>query len=107
ATGSIIYFKLVTDAVSEKAKFDILFKLGVTEKEIRKIISKQVWPIFVIPLFFGIAHSMAALWGISVNLMDNIKYPVLIGTGIYILCYAAYYFLCINSFTKIVMANKK
>ncbi|EPZ4870682.1 hypothetical protein D3H29_002870, partial [Listeria monocytogenes] len=25
----------------------------------------------------------------------------------YILCYAAYYFLCINSFTKIVMANKK
>ncbi|HHX9907399.1 hypothetical protein, partial [Listeria monocytogenes] len=30
-----------------------------------------------------------------------------IGTGIYILCYAAYYFLCINSFTKIVMANKK
>ncbi|HHQ0879216.1 TPA: hypothetical protein ACSLBD_001956, partial [Listeria monocytogenes] len=26
---------------------------------------------------------------------------------IYILCYAAYYFLCINSFTKIVMANKK
>ncbi|MEB2464515.1 ABC transporter permease VirA, partial [Listeria monocytogenes] len=107
ATGSIIYFKLVTDAVSEKAKFEILFKLGVTEKEIRKIISKQVWPIFVIPLFFGIAHSMAALWGISVNLMDNIKYPVLIGTGIYIVCYTAYYFLCINSFTKIVMANKK
>ncbi|HHQ0970559.1 TPA: hypothetical protein ACSK88_002772, partial [Listeria monocytogenes] len=22
-------------------------------------------------------------------------------------CYTAYYFLCINSFTKIVMANKK
>ncbi|EAG1936475.1 ABC transporter permease [Listeria monocytogenes] len=107
ATGSIIYFKLVTDAVSEKAKFDILFKLGVTEKEVRKIISKQVWPIFVIPLFFGIAHSMAALWGISINLMDNIKYPVLIGTGIYIICYAAYYFLCINSFIKIVMADKK
>ncbi|MBC2013964.1 ABC transporter permease [Listeria marthii] len=107
ATGSIIYFKLVTDAVSEKAKFDILFKLGVTEKEVRKIISKQVWPIFVIPLFFGIAHSMAALWGISINLMDNIKYPVLIGTGIYIVCYTAYYFLCIDSFTKIVMGNKK
>ncbi|MBF2364214.1 ABC transporter permease [Listeria marthii] len=107
ATGSIIYFKLVTDAVSEKPKFDILFKLGVTEKEVRKIISKQVWPIFVIPLFFGIAHSMAALWGISINLMDNIKYPVLIGTGIYIVCYTAYYFLCIDSFTKIVMGNKK
>ncbi|MBC2331065.1 ABC transporter permease [Listeria swaminathanii] len=107
ATGSIIYFKLVTDAVSEKDKFDILFKLGVTEKEVRKIISKQVWPIFVIPLFFGIAHSMAALWGISINLMDNIKYPVLIGTGIYIVCYTAYYFLCIDSFTKIVMGNKK
>ncbi|HAA0651130.1 ABC transporter permease [Listeria innocua] len=107
ATGSIIYFKLVTDAVSEKSKFDILFKLGVTEKEVRRIISKQVWPIFAIPLFFGIAHSMAALLGISINLMDNIKYPVLIGTGIYIICYAAYYFLCINSFIKIVMADKK
>ncbi|MBC1390980.1 ABC transporter permease [Listeria welshimeri] len=107
ATGSIIYFKLVTDAVTEKAKFEILFKLGVTDKEVRKIISKQIWPIFVIPLFFGIAHSMAALWGISINLMDNIKYPVLIGTGIYIICYTAYYFLCVNSFTKIVMADKK
>ncbi|KWU82599.1 hypothetical protein AGE05_23415 [Salmonella enterica subsp. enterica serovar Kentucky] len=61
ATGSIIYFRLVTDAVSETAKFEIFFKQGVTEKEIRKIISKQVWPIFVIPLFFGIGHSMAAL----------------------------------------------
>ncbi|HHQ1157070.1 TPA: hypothetical protein ACSKO9_002797, partial [Listeria innocua] len=28
-------------------------------------------------------------------------------TGIYIICYAAYYFLCINSFIKIVMADKK
>ncbi|EPR4546327.1 hypothetical protein, partial [Listeria monocytogenes] len=26
---------------------------------------------------------------------------------IYIICYAAYYFLCINSFIKIVMADKK
>lgn len=107
ATGSIIYFKLVTDAVTEKSKFDILFKLGVTENEIRKIISKQIWPIFVIPLFFGIAHSMVALWGISINLIDNIKYPVLIGTGIYMLCFGAYYMLCVNSFTKIVTADKK
>ncbi len=107
ATGSIIYFKLVTDAVTEKSKFDILFKLGVTEKEIKKIISKQIWPIFVIPLFFGIAHSMVALWGISINLIDNIKYPVLIGTGIYMLCFGAYYVLCVNSFTKIVTADKK
>lgn len=107
ATGSIIYFKLVTDAVTEKNKFDILFKLGVTDKELRKIISKQVWPIFVIPLFFGIAHSMVALWGISINLIDNIKYPVLIGTGIYILFFAAYYVLCVNSFTKIVTADRK
>ncbi|MBC1489469.1 ABC transporter permease [Listeria sp. FSL L7-1485] len=107
ATGSIIYFKLVTDAVTEKVKFQILFKLGVTEKEIRKIISKQIWPIFVIPLFLGIAHSMVALWGISINLIDNIKFPVLIGTGIYILLFGAYYMLCVNSFTKIVTADKK
>lgn len=107
ATGSIIYFKQLTEAYNDVATYNILKKIGLDRKEIRKTIAKQVLVIFLIPLVLGIAHSSVALTMLSNMLQMDLTLPVVISTGIYTVMFAIYYFLTVNTYTNIVMGKKK
>lgn len=102
ATGSIIYFKQLTEANSDKARYQILYKIGVNKKEIRKSIAKQVLFIFALPLLAGIAHCAVALTALSKLLQMNLVIPVVICMGVYSCIYILYYFLTVNAYYKIV-----
>lgn len=102
ATGSVIYFKQVTDAYLEQNQFTTLFKLGLTKRELRGIISRQIAPMFVIPLLLGISHSIFAMIGLARNLEYSLQMPVIIVTSIYCVFYGLYYWICVNSYTNIV-----
>ncbi|MBC6314325.1 ABC transporter permease [Listeria grandensis] len=107
ATGSIIYFKQLTEAYNDVATYDILKKIGLDRKEIRKTIAKQVLVIFLIPLILGIVHSSVALVSLSNLLQMNITFAVIISTGAYTLMFIAYYFITVNTYTNIVMGKKR
>ncbi|HAM80957.1 FtsX-like permease family protein [Ornithinibacillus bavariensis] len=102
ATGSIIYFKQLTEANSDKERYNILHKIGVNKREVRKSIAKQVFFIFALPLFVGIAHSAVALTALSRLMQTNLLIPVFICIGIYMLIYVIYYFLTVRTYYKIV-----
>lgn len=102
ATGSIIYFKQLTEANSDKERYVILHKIGVNKKEIRKSIAKQVFFIFTLPLLAGIAHCAVALTALSRMIQTNLAIPVLICISIYVLIYVIYYFLTVRTYYKIV-----
>ncbi|EAH4438555.1 TPA: FtsX-like permease family protein [Listeria innocua] len=106
ATGSIIYFKQLTEAYNDIGTFDILKKIGLTKKDIRKILAKQLLVVFLIPLVIGIAHSSFALIGLSHMLALDLTLPVVISTGVYTLMYIVYYFVTLNSYTNIVFGKK-
>ncbi len=107
ATGSIIYFKQLTEAYNDIATYDILKKIGLDRKEIRKTIAKQVLVIFLIPLILGIMHSSVALVALANLLQMNIILAASISTGAFTLMFIAYYFLTVNTYTNIVMGKKK
>jgi putative ABC transport system permease protein len=106
ATGSIIYFKQLTEAHSDKGRYEILHKIGVTKKEIRKSISKQVLFIFALPLLVGISHCAVALKALSNLLQTNLVIPVIICIGVYACIYIVYYFMTVNAYYKIVTNRK-
>lgn len=106
ATGSIIYFKQLTEAGSDKARYLILHKIGVTKREIRKSVAKQVLFIFALPLAFGIAHCAVALSALSKLLMANLVVPVVSCMGVYACIYLIYYFLTVHAYCKIVTHTK-
>ncbi|MBC1515543.1 ABC transporter permease [Listeria immobilis] len=107
ATGSIIYFKQLTEAYNDIGTFDILQKIGLNRKDIRKTLAKQLLVVFLIPLAIGILHSSFALVGLSHMLLLDLTMPVIISTGIYTLMYIVYYFLTLNSYTNIVVGKKQ
>ncbi|TBX54620.1 ABC transporter permease [Bacillus mycoides] len=102
ATGSIIYFKQLTEASADRDRYVVLHKIGVTKQEMKKAIAKQVSFIFAIPLIIGILHSLFALKGLSNILPFEIMIPLLISIGVYGVIYIGYYFLTVRSYYKIV-----
>ncbi|EUJ46628.1 FtsX-like permease family protein [Paenilisteria rocourtiae] len=107
ATGSIIYFKQLTEAYNDVATYDILKKIGLDRKEIRKTIAKQVLATFLIPLILGITHSSIALISLAHLLQMNIAFAAIISTGTFTLMFIAYYFITVNTYTNIVIGKKR
>ncbi|SHH39113.1 ABC transporter permease [Tepidibacter thalassicus] len=102
ASGSVIYFKQLTEANEEKGRYLILKNIGVSKEEIKVSIAKQMGVIFGLPLIVGIAHSLVAII-MNYKLFNlNMISPVILIIGSYILIYLVYYFLTINSYNKIV-----
>lgn len=106
ATGSIIYFKQLTEANSDKARYRILSKIGVNKREVRKTIAQQVLFIFALPLIAGIAHCSVALIALSRFLNMNLVIPVMICMGVYTFIYLIYYAVTVNAYYRIVTKNK-
>ncbi|MFJ7738284.1 FtsX-like permease family protein [Lysinibacillus sp. NPDC097287] len=107
ATGSIIYFKILTEAEEDQAKYAILNKIGVNGKQMIKTIAGQVAVIFGAPLLVGILHSAFALTALSQLFNMDITKPVIIGMLAYTAIYAIYYVFTVRSFYKIVKQGAK
>ncbi|WP_338751422.1 ABC transporter permease [Bacillus sp. FJAT-52991] len=102
ATGSIIYFKQLTEAHADQDRYRILSNIGVNKKDLRKTIAKQVFFIFALPLLAGIAHSAVALTALSNLLTTSLVVPTLICMGVYMIIYIMYYFMTVQAYYKIV-----
>lgn len=88
ATGSIIYFKIMTEAEEDRGKYEILHKIGVGHKEMKKTVRLQIGFIFTAPLIMGIMHSAFALSAFSGLMSANIAVPVIIWMAVYVGIYA-------------------
>jgi putative ABC transport system permease protein len=51
--GTVLYFRQYIELPQTKANFDKLFKLGLTKKEAKSTIKKELRVIFFIPIIFG------------------------------------------------------
>lgn len=69
ASGSIIYFKLFNEIKQDGVEYNILKKIGITKKEMNKMITKQIAVIFFLPFVVSTLHSLFALKSLS-NLLD-------------------------------------
>jgi len=102
ATGSIIYFKLVSEAYLDKEKYVLLKRLGMTENEIFKATARQIGMSYLLPLVVGIIHSCVAMSVLS-KLMDyNIIVPAIRSIIIFIVVYVGYFIATTRKYMRIV-----
>lgn len=104
STGSILYFKQMTEAEQEKQSYATLRQLGFTVKDImRGIIRKQVF-VFGLPLAIGLLHSVFAIKAADFLFMSDITVPATIAMGIYAVIYLMFAFLTVGYYKKTVKA---
>lgn len=102
ATGSIIYFKLLSDALDDKEKYGILKKIGMTQEEIIRSVSKQVGISFATPLIVGSIHSIVAIRVLSKLMNYTLVVPTLISIIIFTAIYGIFYYATTRRFVQIV-----
>lgn len=57
ATVLIMYYKQVTEGYEDQARFDIMQKVGMTNREIRSSIRSQMFTVFLLPLVLAGVHT--------------------------------------------------
>jgi len=102
ATGSILYFKQMTEAEEERGSFMTLRKIGFSTEEIMKGIHRKQLFSFGLPLLIGICHSYFAVKSGWMFFGTELVVPLLITMGIYILLYSIFAILTTNYYRKII-----
>lgn len=108
----IMYYKQVTEGYEDQKRFEILQKVGMTKKEIRKSINSQILTVFFLPLLTAGVHIVFAFPMIyKMLLLFNLtNQPLLIGVtaGCYLvfaLFYIIVYLITSRSYYSIVSEN--
>ncbi|ANU11619.1 ABC transporter permease [Planococcus antarcticus DSM 14505] len=66
AAGSFIYFKLYTGLERDRKQYKLLVRLGMTDKELGKIVNRQLIPQFFLPWTLALLHSAFAFVSLQV-----------------------------------------
>lgn len=93
ASGSVIYFKMFTELQGEQAMYRSLLRIGLSEREMRSVVGRQLMLIFFIPFFVGSVHTAFAMKALGNALMSNIWGYALTVVAIYFLMQTVYYML--------------
>jgi putative ABC transport system permease protein len=96
AAGSFLYFRLYTDLDYDKRQYSTIAKVGLTEKELNKIITPQLLLLFFIPLAIAFVHCVFAF----IALQSMFEFSILKETAVVLLGFGAVqvlYFLLIRS----------
>ncbi len=64
----IMYYKQISEGYEDQGSFAIMQKVGMSDREIRGTVRRQILLVFFIPLGGAIAHTIAGLF-MTVNLM--------------------------------------
>lgn len=102
ATGSILYFKVLTDAYTDQQAMEVLVKIGLSDKEFNKLIREQVGLYFWLPLILGLLHSFFAIKTLSNLISMSLLMPLYTGVLAFIVIYLIYYFLAVRQYRKLL-----
>ncbi|WP_078578792.1 ABC transporter permease [Salipaludibacillus agaradhaerens] len=65
SAGSFLYFRLYSDLEEDKQKFRAITKLGLSEKELKKVLTRQTAILFFTPIAVALIHGAVALNALS------------------------------------------
>ncbi len=113
ATGSILYFNNISAIADSKSDYDILTKMGYTNRKIRKIIRKQAITFFSIPFLFGLADCIFATLVYKTALMQNLLAnslvlyaPTILAITLTLIIYLIYYCITVHTCCKMVLEKR-
>lgn len=109
ATVLIMYYKQITEGYEDKKRFEIMQKVGLDKREVKKTINSQVLTVFFLPLVVAAIHIVFAFPMIEKMLrllyLDNTNLYIMttvICFGVFALVYVLIYFLTSKVYYGIV-----
>lgn len=98
ATALIIYYKQISEGYEDAYRFEVMQKVGMSHKEVKKTIQSQILMVFLFPIALQVVHLFFAAPIIQKILVmfgfnDNhlFLWVMLISVGLFSLCYLLVY----------------
>lgn len=101
-TGSILYFKQMSEADQEAPQFEMLRKIGFTTEEVMRGVRQKQWFNFGIPLVIGIAHSYFAVRSGWMLFGTDFELPFITVLVVYVLLYGAFAWMSVRYYKKVI-----
>lgn len=98
ATAIVLFLKLLSDIDKDKKRFNSMYKIGITEQEIKKQIASELKPLFFIGPIIGIilafAYTIVFNQDIAYNARKYSIYSNITVSIVFLLIQLVYYFIC-------------
>jgi len=97
ATVLIIYYKQISEGYEDRERFDIMQKVGMTRKEIKKAVNSQVLTVFFLPILtaglhlafaFPLVSKLLALFG-----LNDVPFLIMVTIGCFLVFGLLYIFV--------------
>lgn len=110
----IIYYKQISEGYEDQARFEIMQKVGMTKREIRRSINSQLLTVFFLPLVLSALHLVFAfpiirklLLLFSLNNVILFAVTTVISVIIFALFYTLVYRITSNAYYNLVSGDKE
>lgn len=110
----IIYYKQISEGYEDQARFEIMQKVGMTKREIRRSINSQLLTVFFLPLVLSALHLVFAfpiirklLLLFSLNNIILFAVTTVISVIIFALFYTLVYRITSNAYYNLVSGEKE
>lgn len=114
ATILIVYYKQISEGFEDQSRFEIMQKVGMTKKDIRKSINSQMLTVFFLPLAGAGLHLTFAFPMIQKLLMifGLFNMPLLVGTSVasflaFAVFYVIVYRVTTNTYYGIAVSSRE
>ncbi len=110
----IIYYKQISEGYEDKSRFEIMQKVGMTKKNIRKSINSQMLTVFFMPLLAAVIHLCFAfpliyrlLMLFNLRNLPLLIFVAAVSVTVFAVFYVLVYRITSNSYYKIVSEAKR
>ena len=110
----IIYYKQISEGFEDQKRFEVMQKVGMTKRDIRKSVNSQVLTVFFLPLVFAgmhLAFAFPIVWRLLqlFNLTNMLLMVVvtLVSFLVFAIVYAVVYKITSNVYYTIVSGNRE
>lgn len=105
SAGSFLYFRLYMDLDEDKQKFKSIAKMGLTEKELKKVLNRQTIILFFAPIIVAIIHGAVALTALSHFFSYDLYKESITVLSVFFVIQLVYFFIVRFFYTKQIKAE--
>ncbi|MBG9587560.1 ABC transporter permease [Cytobacillus firmus] len=104
SAGSFLYFRLYMDLDEDKQKFRSISKMGLTGKELKKVLNRQTMILFFAPILVALIHGAVALTALSNLFYFNLFKESVAVLSVFLVIQVVYFFIVRFFYTKQIQA---
>lgn len=93
AAGGFLYFRLYSDLDDDIQKFQAITKIGLTEKELKKVLNRQIMILFFAPIVVALIHGAVALTALANLFYYNLLKESAIILSVFLAIQIIYFFV--------------